>query len=48
MMVFGCLLLINILGYFSGFTGSFMRLTHPMKRALTLEVGMQNAGLVLH
>ena len=47
MMVFGCLLLINILGYLSGFTGgSFMRLTHPMKRALTLEVGMQNAGLV--
>ena len=46
MMVFGCLLLINILGYLSGFTGgSFMRLTHPMKRALTLEVGMQNAGL---
>ena len=46
MVVFGCLLIINILGYLGGFAGgSLMRLTHPMKRALTLEVGMQNAGL---
>jgi len=45
-IVFGCLLLINTLGYVGGFAGgSLMKLTHPMKRALTLEVGMQNAGL---
>ena len=41
-----CLLLINIFGYLGGFTGgTLMKLPHPMKRALTLEVGMQNAGL---
>ena len=45
-IVFGCLLLVNALGYVGGFAGgSLMKLTHPMKRALTLEVGMQNAGL---
>ncbi|MBA61513.1 MAG: hypothetical protein CMJ76_04030 [Planctomycetaceae bacterium] len=45
-IVFACLLLLNILGYLGGFTGgTLMKLTHPMKRALTLEVGMQNAGL---
>tara|TARA_Y100001934_G_scaffold4173_2_gene5973 strand:- start:3634 stop:4683 length:1050 start_codon:yes stop_codon:yes gene_type:complete len=44
--LFTCLLLINVLGYAGGFTGgSLMKLPHPMKRALTLEVGMQNAGL---
>ena len=45
-IVFGCLLLVNTLGYVGGFAGgSLLKLTHPMKRALTLEVGMQNAGL---
>ncbi len=46
LIVFGCLLLINLLGYAGGFAGgSLMQLSHTMKRALTLEVGMQNAGL---
>ena len=46
LLVFICLLLINIFGYLGGFTGgTLMKLPHPMKRALTLEVGMQNAGL---
>jgi BASS family bile acid:Na+ symporter len=40
------LLLVNLLGYAAGFTGGrLMRLPVGMKRALTLEVGMQNAGL---
>jgi BASS family bile acid:Na+ symporter len=40
------LLLINILGYAAGWTGgTAMKLPYPMRRALTLEVGMQNAGL---
>ena len=46
LLVLTCLLLINIFGYLGGFTGgTLMKLPHPMKRALTLEVGMQNAGL---
>lgn len=45
-IIFGCLLLLNFLGYLGGFSGgSLMKLPQPMKRALTLEVGMQNAGL---
>lgn len=40
------LLMINLLGYTAGWLGGFaMRLPAPMRRALTLEVGMQNAGL---
>ncbi len=40
------LLLINLLGYAAGWLGgSAMRLPVAMRRALTLEVGMQNAGL---
>ncbi|TVQ02894.1 MAG: bile acid:sodium symporter family protein [Planctomycetaceae bacterium] len=40
------LLLLNLLGYTAGWTGGrLMRLPDPMRRALTLEVGMQNAGL---
>ena len=40
------LLLTNIGGYCAGILGgSAMRLPDAMKRALTLEVGMQNAGL---
>lgn len=37
---------VNAGGYLAGFFGgSLLRLTDPMRRALTLEVGMQNAGL---
>lgn len=45
-IIFCLLLLLNVGGYLSGyFGGTLMRLPEPMKRALTLEVGMQNAGL---
>lgn len=40
------LLLINLLGYCAGyFGGGKLKLKQSMRRALTLEVGMQNAGL---
>jgi BASS family bile acid:Na+ symporter len=40
------LLLINVLGYLAGYgAGLLIRLDEPMRRALTLEIGMQNAGL---
>ncbi|MGZ0170772.1 MAG: bile acid:sodium symporter family protein, partial [Planctomycetales bacterium] len=40
------LLLINLLGYSAGyFGGGRLKLKQGMRRALTLEVGMQNAGL---
>lgn len=40
------LLLVNVLGYSAGWGGGgLLRLPAPMRRALTLEVGMQNAGL---
>ncbi len=40
------LLALNSLGYLAGYAGGFvMRLPEPMRRALTLEIGMQNAGL---
>ncbi len=40
------LLLINLLGFCAGyFGGGLMKLKQGMRRALTLEVGMQNAGL---
>ena len=40
------LLTINLLGYLIGYGGGWMlRIPEPMRRALTLEVGMQNAGL---
>ena len=45
-LILAALVLINIGGYASGFTGSrLLKLDDPMRRALTLEVGMQNAGL---
>lgn len=45
-LVLAALLAINLLGYAAGwFGGSALRLPHDMKRALTLEIGMQNAGL---
>ena len=40
------LLVINLGGYLAGnLGGRLLRLPQPMRRALTLEVGMQNAGL---
>ncbi|MCH5375413.1 MAG: bile acid:sodium symporter family protein [Planctomycetes bacterium] len=37
---------LNLAGYLAGYAGGLgMRLPVPMRRALTLEVGMQNAGL---
>lgn len=40
------LVLINGLGYLAGYAGGFgLRLDEPMRRALTLEIGMQNCGL---
>jgi BASS family bile acid:Na+ symporter len=40
------LLMVNVAGYLAGYGGATaMRLPEPMRRALTLEVGMQNAGL---
>lgn len=40
------LLALNILGYLAGFGGgSALGLPNGMRRALTLEIGMQNAGL---
>ena len=45
-VVYLALLLINMGGYVAGnLGGRAMRLDRPMRRALTLEVGMQNAGL---
>ena len=40
------LLVINVVGYLSGwFIGGFARLPEACRRAMTLEVGMQNVGL---
>jgi BASS family bile acid:Na+ symporter len=40
------LIAVNLMGYVSGYTGGWlMRLPEGMRRALTLEVGLQNAGL---
>ncbi len=40
------LLTVNLLGYTSGYIGGrLMQLPEGMRRALTLEVGLQNAGL---
>ncbi len=44
--LFAALLSLNSLGYTAGFYGGrLLRLPASMRRALTLEVGMQNAGL---
>ncbi len=44
--VVGALVSLNLLGYAAGYAGSrVLKLSRPMQRALTLEVGMQNAGL---
>ncbi|MGE0755521.1 MAG: bile acid:sodium symporter family protein [Pirellulaceae bacterium] len=40
------LLVVNVLGYLAGYLGGrVMQLPDTMRRALTLEIGMQNAGL---
>jgi BASS family bile acid:Na+ symporter len=40
------LVAVNMGGYLAGYSGgAVMRLPEPMRRALTLEIGMQNAGL---
>jgi BASS family bile acid:Na+ symporter len=42
----GALVAVNLLGYVGGWLGAYwMGLPASMRRALTLEVGMQNAGL---
>ena len=42
----GALLGLNLLGYLAGnLGGRALRVTPAMRRALTIEVGMQNAGL---
>lgn len=45
-LVLSALLLVNLAGYLAGnLGGRLLQLPAPMRRALTLEVGMQNAGL---
>lgn len=45
-LVLVALLLVNLIGYAAGYAGGrVLRLPEGMRRALTLEVGMQNAGL---
>jgi len=45
-MLLGILAVINAGGFVAGYTGGLaIRLPEPMRRALTLEVGMQNAGV---
>lgn len=40
------LLLINVLGYLAGYVAGWLtRMNESMRRALTLEIGMQNCGL---
>ena len=44
--LFAALACINLLGYVAGYAGgAAMRLPNAKRRALTLEIGMQNAGL---
>lgn len=45
-LLLGALLAVNLLGYAAGyFGGALARLPESMRRALTVEIGMQNAGL---
>jgi BASS family bile acid:Na+ symporter len=40
------LLFVNIVGYVAGYAGGYLaRLPESMRRALSIEIGMQNAGL---
>lgn len=44
--IIAAVVLLNVFGFLAGyFGGSAIRLTPAMRRALTTEVGMQNAGL---
>lgn len=44
--LYAALLAVNVLGYAVGYLGgAVLRLPEGMRRALTLEIGMQNAGL---
>ncbi len=44
--ILGALATVNLLGYAAGFSAATgLKLAEPMRRALTLEVGMQNAGV---
>jgi len=46
LVVLLALLTLNVCGYLAGTLGGrLLKLPGPMRRALTLEVGMQNAGL---
>ena len=46
LLMLGAVIAINLLGYLAGFSGgTLLSLPDDMRRALTLEVGMQNAGL---
>ncbi|QDU97467.1 bile acid:sodium symporter family protein [Lignipirellula cremea] len=46
LLLVAALLLVNLMGYLVGYLGgAAFRLPEPMRRALTLEIGMQNAGL---
>ncbi|MCO6459078.1 MAG: bile acid:sodium symporter family protein [Pirellulaceae bacterium] len=46
LVLVAALLLINLGGYLAGYLGGWgLRLPESMRRALTLEIGMQNAGL---
>ncbi len=45
-VLISALLTVNLGGYAAGYlAGGLLRLPVPMRRALTLEIGMQNAGL---
>ncbi len=45
-VLISALLTVNLGGYAAGYlAGALLRLPVPMRRALTLEIGMQNAGL---
>lgn len=45
-LVLTALACVNLFGYLAGYLGgAVLRLDEPMRRALTIEVGMQNAGL---
>lgn len=45
-LILAVLLILNLLGYLAGFGGgALLRLEPGMRRALMLEVGMQNAGV---
>lgn len=45
-IVFGLVVILNLLGYVAGwYLGRIYRFTVPYRLALTVEIGMQNAGL---